>query len=232
MDPIVTGSLIAGGSSIVGNFIGANLNKKNRDWQEYMSNTAHQRQVDDLKSAGLNPLLSGTGGQGASVPSVPSFKPDFSGVGEAAFNAIAAKQQKRLNDKALEAQDTNIDVNKKNLEILNYNLDVAKTRKGFVGEQPSGFDNTMKFVSQMVDAFKGNGGQYQETYAALTPYLKALAEKVGLDPLKFDPTQVPKNPKVNDKPKGKMDWLDPKKYHYEGGAPASPGRNLGTNRGD
>lgn len=39
----------------------------NRDFQEYMSGTSHQREVDDLLKAGLNPILSAHGG--ATTPS-------------------------------------------------------------------------------------------------------------------------------------------------------------------
>lgn len=38
-----------------------------RKWQEYMSDTAHQREIKDLQLAGLNPILSAMGGNGAPV---------------------------------------------------------------------------------------------------------------------------------------------------------------------
>lgn len=73
-------------------------------FQERMANTQHQREVADLKAAGLNPMLSGTGGAGAAAPSGAGYQvPDY---GDRLSSALQLKLQKAQIDN-VNAQTSN-----------------------------------------------------------------------------------------------------------------------------
>lgn len=100
-------ALIAGGASLLGGLMGNSASAKQaqatREWQEELSNTAHQREVKDLRAAGLNPILS-VNRSGASTPAGATAQ-QSDPITPAVNSALAAN--KNPAEKALLEQQAN-----------------------------------------------------------------------------------------------------------------------------
>lgn len=89
-------TIISSAASLIGgqqaNSAASDQAVRQMNFQADMSNTAHQREVADLRAAGLNPVLSARGGSGASTPTGASA-PIRDVLSPAVNTALAARRQ-------------------------------------------------------------------------------------------------------------------------------------------
>lgn len=110
---------------------------KQMAFQERMSNTAYQRTMDDMRKAGLNPILAAKVG-GATTPSGSTYQPENIATG--AVNSYLNTQQNIANIKR-----TNAETNKINVEA---NI-AARSENSIIGR------NIEYFVKNIIAAGKG-----------------------------------------------------------------------------
>lgn len=95
--PVVGAAIIGGAASLIGGFFGNKARKsaakQDREWQERMSNTAYQRSMDDMRKAGLNPMLAySQGGAATGKGAMAGVENIGAGIDKAVQTGLGAKR--------------------------------------------------------------------------------------------------------------------------------------------
>lgn len=192
-------AIIGGGSALATGLItsafNANQAQKNRDFQERMSSTAHQREVKDLRAAGLNPILSANHG-GASTPSGATATATMPDVISSAMSAAqSAAQIRDINSAAAlkDAQAKDISLTQQNrLSLLKAQMEQALSSSDLSDAQINKVQAEIENINQQLKLLQldtshsaydldraKNESEFQRTFMGdIAPWIKFIKSTV------------------------------------------------------
>lgn len=127
-------------STLAGHWSAKQNASLSKDIWRYQQQNAHQFEVQDLRAAGLNPILSATNSQIAGMSSVSGGSVSDNGLGAAAINASSAKAMKLI-DAEIEGKKLDNDTKRLGLEAGRLDLDRA------IGSSTIDLNNSAKDVN-------------------------------------------------------------------------------------
>lgn len=149
------------------------LAREQMAFQERMSNSAYQRAMNDMKLAGLNPILAAK--QPASTPGGASTRVESAvGAGINAFNqtnsAIAQQKNLNANTQATNAKQT---LDQIRIDAMNNPNDTEQQRQSKIDLYTFGLPS---YAVNQVTGMLQDGKSFQETY----DYLKQAIAAIGI----------------------------------------------------
>ena len=175
-------------STLAGHWSAKQNAKISRDQWNYMQSNAHQLEVQDLKNAGLNPILSASNSQMASMPQVSD-----NGAAGASANILSSALQAnvaRENAKlAAETEGQHIDNERKRLELdkerYSFQNRLDESQIGLNTSAKALNDANVLYVNQQTtslrDMTKVQIEQIKQDIQNSIEQTKALVEKYGAE---------------------------------------------------
>lgn len=165
--------IAAGGAGIIGGIMQNRANEsmaqRQMDFQQAMSNTAHQREVKDLRAAGLNPILSVHGGASTPNGTMANMVNPFSDLANTALESGKLSNEMKktgsqldVNRAIIGAQEASAKRDQSNAKMLDKQAETIDAQLGAI-KAKAGFDAKQYKIDEMMlvpDNISRRGAEY------------------------------------------------------------------------